>query len=79
MRAQLDAAVEAGEVASVLVAAEWPIYGRFGYGPYSEWGEWEVDLAEAEVLGVPVGSCEIVEADDARRPSPSTCSPASRP
>jgi len=22
-----------GEVASVLIAAEWPIYGRFGYGP----------------------------------------------
>ncbi len=33
MRAQLEAAVEAGEVASLLVAAEWPIYGRFGYGP----------------------------------------------
>ena len=34
MRAQLEAAVEAGEAASLLIAAEWPIYGRFGYGPY---------------------------------------------
>jgi predicted acetyltransferase len=61
MRAQLEAAIEAGEVASILVAAEWPIYGRFGYGPYGEWVEWEVDVAHAEVLGEPVGTVEIVE------------------
>lgn len=64
MRAQLEAAVEAGEAASVLVAAEWPIYGRFGYGPYGEWVQWEVDVPHAEVLGMAVGSCEIVEPAD---------------
>lgn len=62
MRAQLEAAVEAGEVASVLVAAEWPIYGRFGYGPYSEWIEWKVDTRLASVSGEPVGSCRLVDA-----------------
>ncbi len=29
----LQAAKERGEVLSVLIAAEWPIYGRFGYAP----------------------------------------------
>ena len=29
----LTAAYERGDALSVLIAAEWPIYGRFGYGP----------------------------------------------
>lgn len=62
MRTQLEQAVEAGEVASLLVAAEWPIYGRFGYGPATEWVEWEVEVAKAEVVGPIVGACEIVDA-----------------
>ena len=37
MRAMLDqslrAARERGDAASILIAAEWPIYGRFGYAP----------------------------------------------
>jgi predicted acetyltransferase len=62
MRTQLEAAVEAGEVASLLVAAEWPIYGRFGYGPYCEWVQWQVDTDLAQVVGEPVGRCRIVDA-----------------
>jgi predicted acetyltransferase len=62
MRTQLLHAVEAGEVASLLVAAEWPIYGRFGYGPYGDWVEWEVDTQVASIVGSPVGSCELVDA-----------------
>ena len=61
MQAQLEAAVDAGEVASLLVAAEWPIYGRFGYGPITEWAAWEVDVRRAEVLGEPFGQCTMVE------------------
>lgn len=63
MRTQLEAAVEAGEVASLLVAAEWPIYGRYGYGPATEFAMWEVDTLLADVLGPPVGRCELVEPD----------------
>jgi predicted acetyltransferase len=63
MRAQLDAAVETGEVASLLVAAEWPIYGRFGYGPATEYAAWGVDTLLAEVAAPAVGECELVEAD----------------
>ena len=37
MRAMLDqslrAARERGDPLSILIAAEWPIYGRFGYAP----------------------------------------------
>ena len=62
MRAQLEAAVEAGEIASVLVAAEWPIYGRYGYGPYSEWVEWEVDTSVASLPAAAFGSCDLVDA-----------------
>jgi predicted acetyltransferase len=62
MRAQLESAVEAGEVASLLLAAEWPIYGRFGYGPATGWVEWQVDVHRAVVLGDPIGSCELVDA-----------------
>lgn len=61
MRAQLSAAVEAGEVASLLVAAEFGIYGRFGYGPYSEWVEWEIDTAPAVVAAPAFGTCAIVD------------------
>lgn len=61
MHAQLTAAVEAGEVASLLVAAEWPIYGRFGYGPYSQWVEWEVDTALATLPAPRFGTCELVD------------------
>lgn len=64
MQAQLEATVEAGEVASLLVAAEWPIYGRFGYGPVTEWVQWEVDIRLADVLGAPIGQCELVEPDE---------------
>ena len=33
LTADLAASRVRGEVADVLIAAEWPIYGRFGYGP----------------------------------------------
>jgi predicted acetyltransferase len=33
MRAQLDDVRDRGEPVAILVAAEWPIYGRYGYGP----------------------------------------------
>jgi predicted acetyltransferase len=64
MRAQLEAAVEAGEVASLLIAAEWPIYGRFGYGPATEWADWRADTDLVRFLDAPVGSVELVTADE---------------
>jgi predicted acetyltransferase len=62
MRAQLEAAIDAGEVASLLVAAEWPIYGRFGYGPITQWTEWRVDVDRSVLkptLPPPVGRTKL--------------------
>ena len=36
MAPDLDVAKEQGEAASILIAAEYPIYGRFGYGPATQ-------------------------------------------
>ncbi|MGD9792103.1 MAG: GNAT family N-acetyltransferase [Acidimicrobiia bacterium] len=41
MSSQLHDAKRRGALASILVAAEYPIYGRFGYGPYCD----RVDIA----------------------------------
>ncbi|MBB5117874.1 hypothetical protein AF335_10330 [Streptomyces eurocidicus] len=39
------AAKERGDVVSTLIAAEYPIYGRHGFGPATWTTEWEVDVA----------------------------------
>ncbi|MFE0044673.1 GNAT family N-acetyltransferase [Streptomyces albireticuli] len=41
------AAKERGDVVSTLIAAEYPIYGRYGFGPATWATEWEVDTARA--------------------------------
>ncbi|MFD6417590.1 GNAT family N-acetyltransferase [Streptomyces sp. NPDC060194] len=44
MAADLAAAKERGDVLSTLIAAEYPIYGRYGFGP-ATWGtEWEIGV-----------------------------------
>ncbi|WP_344080607.1 GNAT family N-acetyltransferase [Streptomyces crystallinus] len=43
MAVDLAAAKERGEVAATLIAAEYPIYGRYGFGPATWTAEWEVD------------------------------------
>ncbi|MGP4002666.1 GNAT family N-acetyltransferase [Streptomyces sp. 8N706] len=40
-------AKERGDVLSTLIAAEYPIYGRYGFGPAAWVSEWEVDVARA--------------------------------
>ncbi|MCK1798203.1 GNAT family N-acetyltransferase [Streptomyces sp. XM4193] len=47
MKRALDAAKERGELCSTLIAAEQPIYGRFGYGPAAWSADFEVDLTRA--------------------------------
>lgn len=47
MDAELARARDAGVVASVLVASEAPIYGRYGYGPAAAWCGWTVDARRA--------------------------------
>lgn len=47
MEADLAAAKERGEAAAILIAAEYPIYGRFGFGPATWVADWEIDVPRA--------------------------------
>ncbi|MER8085881.1 GNAT family N-acetyltransferase [Streptomyces sp. NPDC058316] len=47
MAADLAAAKERGDVVATLIAAEYPIYGRFGFGPATWTTEWEIDVPRA--------------------------------
>ncbi|MFF4168897.1 GNAT family N-acetyltransferase [Streptomyces sp. NPDC001744] len=47
MDADLAAARERGDAIATLISAEYPIYGRFGFGPASWTTEWSVDLRRA--------------------------------
>ncbi|MDT0343372.1 GNAT family N-acetyltransferase [Streptomyces litchfieldiae] len=43
MRDDLAEARERGDVAATLIAAEYPIYGRFGFGPATSFVDWKVN------------------------------------
>ncbi|MEV5986031.1 GNAT family N-acetyltransferase [Streptomyces sp. NPDC052051] len=44
MALDLAAAKERGDVVATLIAAEYPIYGRYGFGPATHTAEWTVDV-----------------------------------
>jgi predicted acetyltransferase len=54
--ADLEGSKERGEVLAALIAAEWPIYGRFGYGPATEHVSYEVSARQAVVTRSSPGS-----------------------
>jgi predicted acetyltransferase len=70
MGADLAAARERGEVASILIAAEYPIYGRFGFGPCTEQVEYRLETAHAEFLRQAPGSVELVSPARMREVAP---------
>ncbi|OEV06229.1 hypothetical protein AN219_35260 [Streptomyces nanshensis] len=47
MGSALTAAKERGDAFASLISAEYPIYGRYGFGPAAWTAEWEVDIARA--------------------------------
>ncbi|HSA49663.1 MAG TPA: GNAT family N-acetyltransferase [Yinghuangia sp.] len=49
MRADLDASVARGEPLAILIAAEYGIYGRFGFGPATDYSLFKVDLTRARL------------------------------
>ncbi len=62
MRHQLLDAIDRGEPAAMLIAAEWPIYGRYGYGMATEAAATVVDAAMAEFRDPGLeGSIELVD------------------
>jgi predicted acetyltransferase len=86
MQVQLADVVERGEAVAILIAAEYPIYGRFGYGPGCEAVALRVDAASARWLEPAAGQVELVDNetfgkeidalyDRARRATPGHISP----
>ena len=65
--AEHEAARDRGEVLALLYSAEYPIYGRFGYGPATEEVTWTLDALAAEFHGEPTGSVEFVPPSEATR------------
>lgn len=52
---------ERGEPLAVLLASEWPIYGRFGYGPATRSATLAIETVRAQVVAPPAsGSVELV-------------------
>jgi predicted acetyltransferase len=62
----LWSAVDRGEVASILIAAEWPIYGRYGYGPATWQAKWTLRTRATRFTVAPTGTLEVVDALTAR-------------
>ncbi|MEU5053427.1 GNAT family N-acetyltransferase [Streptomyces sp. NPDC021096] len=75
MEHDLRAARDRGEVAATLLASEWLIYGRYGFGPAAWVSEWEVDVARAGLdkrYAGPAdgGRVDFVDAETVRRLGP---------
>lgn len=61
MTGELDRARDAGTAASILIASEAPIYGRFGFGVATTACTWTLDATRARMLVPPSGSVELVD------------------
>ncbi len=55
---------ERGEAMALLFAAEYPIYGRFGYGVGTRHATWTLDTRTTSFVGDRSGSIELVKPDD---------------
>jgi predicted acetyltransferase len=67
---ELAASRDRGEVTSVLIAAEWPIYGRFGYGAATEHQTFTMDRRLARLRDRPQGTVQYVDDDTGRALAP---------
>lgn len=64
MRYDLEAALEREEKSAILIAAEWPIYGRFGFGAGTQAQSWTVDATVARIARPQPGRVDFVEAEE---------------
>lgn len=72
MAQDLAAAKERGDVVATLIAAEYRIYGRYGFGPATSMTEWAVDVPRAGLdprWAAPEdgGRIDLVDGADVRR------------
>jgi len=68
--ADLAAAAERGEPLGILIASEYPIYGRFGYGPAVEGARYAVDAESARFTQPAEGTVELVDRVTLRKEAP---------
>jgi predicted acetyltransferase len=66
----LIAARERGEPVGMLIAAEFPIYGRFGYGSATDHVTYEVDARTVRFLADGPGTVEMIDLGTLRREGP---------
>lgn len=73
----LAEAKERGDVVSTLIAAEYPIYGRYGFGPAAWITDWSIDVPRAgldpRASGMPDdggGRVDLVDPADVRKLGP---------
>lgn len=53
-----------GEAVGLLYASEYPIYGRFGYGPACREAAWTLDTRGTAFHGAPTSGVEVVKPDE---------------
>ncbi|MFE0510085.1 GNAT family N-acetyltransferase [Streptomyces sp. NPDC058964] len=75
MSQDLAAAKERGDVVATLIAAEYPIYGRYGFGPATWMTEWTVDVPRTGLdprWSGPEdgGRIDLVDGEDVRKTGP---------
>ncbi|WP_262061461.1 GNAT family N-acetyltransferase [Streptomyces sp. STR69] len=75
MARDLAAAKERGDVVATLIAAEYRIYGRYGFGPATSATQWEIDVQRAGLdprWSAPEdgGRIDLVDAEDVRKLGP---------
>jgi len=68
--AELRATVDREEPVGILIASEYPIYGRFGYGPAIEAASYTVDLAPTRFREPGNGRVELVDLATLRAQAP---------
>ncbi|MCT7351663.1 GNAT family N-acetyltransferase [Streptomyces sp. 15-116A] len=75
MERDLAAAKERGDVVATLIAAEYPIYGRYGFGPATSVTEWTIDVPRTGLdprWSGPEdgGRIDLVDGEDVRKLGP---------
>jgi predicted acetyltransferase len=70
VEAELARAVESQEPVSILIASEYPIYGRFGYGPCTHHASYSIDISRARFIRAVGGNVEQVDRQTLREAGP---------
>jgi predicted acetyltransferase len=66
----LDSSFDKGEPAGILIAAEYPIYGRFGYGSAADHNILKLDVSRTRWVREAEGTVELVDEATARKEAP---------